>query len=603
MLLNNAARKIWIFTISITLFTFLGTTFFYGFFYKQQVEKSYLNDFNEIILNVENVAETDPSTLTETLNEYNTLNSRIHFSLKSKNNDPDLFQKKPIQFPPYIKQHLMKEKKVEEAVEVGKDVQIQGESKSGTEEGTPYIFRIKNFYVDGAPAVLYSYTDLSFLQTLEGRMVPIFTWLLLVYSFLGYLYYQYLKNKLSLPIRSMTNVAFEYAQNKFDKRLEITGTDDLTQLATAMNKMGYSLETKGTAVKQEKELLSKILSVINTGVLFFDSDHTLLLSNPAGEIFYNRYKAGEWTTDHEDSDQLSNAIQEVMQQNKTYRLAVELDDNYYTVTVSPLLEEGSSFMRGYVISSQDTTNENRLDKMRVDFINNVSHELRTPLVMVQGYSEAIIDDVAETEEDKKEMASIIRDESQRMSRMVNELLNLSRMEAGYIELSKEKLKTMSYFKRLLSRFRKMADQSGVELEVEIDTDVAYLYVDRDKIDQVFVNLVNNAIRHTGMSGNDHPCVKIWVHFDQIVDQVLVEIIDNGTGIPEEDIPFIFERFYKADKARKNLGQNKMGTGIGLSLVKEIVQAHGGNVEVKSREGEGSTFIIRLPYVEPSAIES
>lgn len=602
MFFNNIARKVWAFTGGIILFTFLGTTFFYGRFYKEQVEKSYLNDFNEIILNVENLTEVNPKALTETLNEYNTLNSRIYFSLQAGEGNEELMGQNPIQFPPYIQQQLMKEKKVQEAVVKGNDAEIIARGKNGPEDGTPFIFRIKNFHVDGAPAVLYSYTDLSFLQTLEGRMIPVFTWLVLIYTFLAFLYYQYLKSHLSMPITSMTNVAFEYAQNRFDKRLEIRGTDDLTKLATAMNKMGYSLETKGTAVKQEKELLSKILSVINTGVLFFDSDHTLLLSNPAGEVFYNRYQALEWSPDPDEPDQLAHVIQEVLESVKTHRLAIELDDNYYVVTVSPLMEEGNPILRGYVLSSQDTTNEHRLDKMRVDFINNVSHELRTPLVMVQGYSEAIIDDVAETEEDKKEMASIIRDESQRMSRMVNELLNLSRMEAGYIELSKENLKTITYFKRLLSRFRKMADKVGVQLEVEIDTEVTYLHVDRDKMDQVFVNLVNNAIRHTGMSGHENPFVKIWVHFDELVDQVMIEIIDNGTGIPEEDLPFIFERFYKADKARKNIGENKMGTGIGLSLVKEIVQAHGGTVEVKSREGEGSDFIIRLPYVETAVTE-
>src|SRR5699024_6257411 len=190
----------------------------------------------------------------------------------------------------------------------------------------------------------------------------------------------------------------------------------------------------------------------------------------------------------------------------------------------------------------------------------------------------------------------------RMNRMVNEMLNLSRMEAGYIELSKEKVKTIPYFKRLLSRFNKIADNAGVELEVEIETEIGFLYVDRDKIDQVFVNLLNNAIRHTSLAGKEHSFVKIWVHFDELVDQVLVEIIDNGTGIPEEDLPFIFERFYKADKARKNIGKNKIGTGIGLSLVKEIVQAHDGTIEVRSKQGEGATFVVRLPYIESSTVD-
>lgn len=606
MKLNNIGMKIWVITIGLTLIAFLSTTFFYGHFYRQQVETSYLNDFNEIILNVENLSETNPTILTETLNQYNTLNSRIYFSVETSEENETVTEGiseiTAIQFPPYIQQKLRKEPRVIEAVRKGEDTQIQATAYAEEKRGAPYIFRIKNFSADGQPAVLYSFTDLTFLQSLEGKMLPVFTWLVVIYVFLSFLYYQYLKKQISEPITSMMTIAFEYAQNDFTNRLEVHGNDDLTQLATAMNKMGYSLETKGTAVRQEKDLLSKIVSSIETGVLFFDSDDSLLLSNPKGEVFYNRYQSLEQSFDPENPDTLTKAIAGVKKNHQPVHFTLELKDEFFDLTISALLEEGSDWLRGYVLSSQDMTSEYRLDKMRVDFINNVSHEIRTPLVMVQGYSEAIIDDVAETAEDKKEMALIIRDEAQRMNRMVNEMLNLSRMEAGYMELVKEKVKTITYFKRLLSRFKKMADKAGVQLEVEIETEISFIYVDRDKMDQVFVNLLNNAIRHTGLSGKEQPKVRIWVHLDKLVDQVMIEIIDNGTGIPEDDLPFVFERFYKADKARNKTGKSLIGTGIGLSLVKEIVQAHGGSVEVKSIEGEGANFIIHLPYVELDTIE-
>ena len=196
MKLNNIGLKIWAITIGLTLCALLGTTFFYGYFYRQQVETSYLNDYNEIILNLENLSETNPKLLTSSLNQHNTLNSRIHFSvLRVEKNSrvlPDSKTMQPITFPPYIQKQLRQEEKVVQAVEDGKDVQIQEKSKTKEDRGIPYLFRMKNFELDGNSYVLYSYTDLSFLKTLEVRMIPVFAWLIVIYSFLTFIYYHYL---------------------------------------------------------------------------------------------------------------------------------------------------------------------------------------------------------------------------------------------------------------------------------------------------------------------------------------------------------------------------------------------------------------------------
>jgi two-component system sensor histidine kinase ResE len=251
-------------------------------------------------------------------------------------------------------------------------------------------------------------------------------------------------------------------------------------------------------------------------------------------------------------------------------------------------------LRGILISTNDQTKEHRLDKMRVDFINNISHELRTPLVMVQGYSEAILDDVAESTEEKKEMATIIRDESQRMNRMVNEMLDLSRMEAGYIELQKTDVDLNSYLRTLLFRFDKMANESEVSLQLDMPKEDVHLVMDKDKMDQVFVNLINNAIRHTSMTDKSEKVVTLQLYNEQDLNEVVMVVKDTGTGIPEEDVPYIFDRFFKADKSRNNYSFNANGTGIGLSLVQNIVEAHEGYIEVESTLGKGASFLIHLP---------
>jgi two-component system sensor histidine kinase ResE len=235
--------------------------------------------------------------------------------------------------------------------------------------------------------------------------------------------------------------------------------------------------------------------------------------------------------------------------------------------------------------------------MRNDFINNISHELRTPLVMIQGYSEAILDDVAETQEEKKEMAKIIGEESIRMNRMVNEMLDSSRMEAGFIKLTKMDVYFEDFFKNLFTRFATMSEKNNIQMELKVDSNLNSYFMDEDKMNQVFVNLINNAIRHTSLTKKEKKKVEIWVHLDKIMDEVLIEVIDNGTGILEEDIPYVFDRFYKADKSRMVMKENKTGTGIGLSIVKNIVEAHNGFVEVKSVVNEQTKFIIHLPYLD------
>ena len=396
----------------------------------------------------------------------------------------------------------------------------------------------------------------------------------------------------------MTNIAFDYARDDFSHQLPISGRDDLSELAMAMNKMGHSLETNRMVVKQEKELLSHILDNVETGILYYDSDKTLLLSNPTGEIFLTHYQIEEASQSKQsDLVDIEEKLIDVFSTKSPVEFTIELKETYYVVTILPLLERESRELRGIVVSTKDLTKEHRLDKMRVDFINNISHELRTPLVMIQGYSEAVLDDVAETIEEKKEMAKIIRDESQRMNRMVNEMLDLSRMEAGYIELQKTEVNLNTYLRNLLFRFDTMADDVEVSLQMEAPKETIYQILDKDKMDQVFVNLVNNAIRHTSMTDKDEKVVTLQLLKEQELNEIVMIVKDTGTGIPDEDLPYIFDRFFKADKARNNQISKAKGTGIGLSLVKNIIEAHDGFIEVESSFEEGSAFIIHIPIVE------
>jgi two-component system sensor histidine kinase ResE len=223
--------------------------------------------------------------------------------------------------------------------------------------------------------------------------------------------------------------------------------------------------------------------------------------------------------------------------------------------------------------------------MRRDFIANVSHELRTPISMLQGYSEAIVDDIAESQEEKREMAKVIYDESLRMGRLVNELLDLARMEAGHIQLSIENVNLPSFMNRIIHKFQGLAKDNGIILNLEFQSEMDSFPFDPDRIEQVLTNLIDNAIRHTPNGGF------VTLKVTLVEKGLQVEVEDSGSGIPEEDLPFVFERFYKADKART---RGRAGTGLGLAIAKNIIDAHHGRISVQSKIDHGTTFAFTLP---------
>lgn len=599
MKINVVAIRIWLITFGITLFSFIATTLFYGVFYSQQIKENFLNDFEEIIINVERLAVADPHFLIENIEPINNLHSNIHFAILTDENEFDSNGSWLFPFSEEVMDVMQNKPDIIDSFEhTTIPLSLRSDQDDTLRYSIPFVFHVQPSQFEGEELLLYSYADLSFLIIIERRMAYVIAGLVALHLLIAAYYYMYLKKNISEPINAMTNIAFDFARDDFSHQLPISGRDDLSELAMAMNKMGHSLETNRTVVKQEKELLSHIMNNIETGILYYDSDLTLLLSNPVGDLFLTQYQI-EQSNFSQDKEfvNLGDELRKVISGKQIGEFNIEMEESFHDVTILPLIDDLTEDLRGVLVSTRDLTKEHRLDKMRVDFINNISHELRTPLVMVQGYSEAILDDVAESTEEKKEMATIIRDESQRMNRMVNEMLDLSRMEAGYIELQKTEVNLNTHLRGLLFRFDKMANESEVSLQLDTPNEQVNLVMDKDKMDQVFVNLINNAIRHTSMTDKDERVVTLQLFNEADLNEIVMVVKDTGTGIPEEDLPYIFDRFFKADKSRNNYSFNANGTGIGLSLVQNIVEAHEGYMEVESVLGKGASFIIHLP-IEP-----
>jgi two-component system sensor histidine kinase ResE len=221
-----------------------------------------------------------------------------------------------------------------------------------------------------------------------------------------------------------------------------------------------------------------------------------------------------------------------------------------------------------------------------DFVANVSHELKTPLTSIQGFAQAILDGTADSDEARQKAAQVIYDESGRMHRMVLDLLDLARLDSGTADITMSPVKMIALLNAVAEKFSPQSQRAGVQIKVESVENLPAVTADGDRLAQVFTNLVDNALKFTPQGGS------ILLHVSVVNGEMRVAVSDTGMGISAEVQKHIFERFYQADPARK--GGEKHGAGLGLAIASEIVQAHGGRISVRSRQGEGATFEVFLP---------
>jgi len=402
----------------------------------------------------------------------------------------------------------------------------------------------------------------------------------------------FLSSRVTQPLRSMKEAADSYARGDFSTQISIRTNDEIGDLASTFNHMAGRLNDLIVALSREKEQVASVLKSMVDGVMTFDRNGHIIVTNPPADELLKawEYEQGGAEAEEDESDQgkglppsMRSILEQVVKNEEEVVTDVIVQGRIYAVVMAPLYDDAQ--VRGAVAVLRDMTQERRLDKLRKDFVANVSHELRTPLVMLQGYSEAIIDDIAESQEEKKELAQIIYDESLRMSRLVNELLDLARMEAGHIPLEIQPANLLQLEDKVIRKFGGVAKEQGIHLQLDWQAADGTFYFDNDRMEQVLTNLVDNAIRHTGHGGT--VTLRTFIQDEMYT----IEVTDTGSGIPAEDLPFVFERFYKADKART---RGRAGTGLGLSIVKNIVQGHHGTITVRSKLGEGTTFSIQLP---------
>jgi len=392
----------------------------------------------------------------------------------------------------------------------------------------------------------------------------------------------FLSTRINAPIRKMQKAALQMAKGDFKTKLDIKSTDEIGDLAKSLNQMSSQLDETVLALSSEKEKLANILKSMGEGVITVNDKREIIVINPAAELMLNSFKSDEVRL----PEQLKNILSCVMRDKRNLLSDINVNGRTLAVIMAPLYS--GQELKGAVTLLRDVTSEREINKLRRDFLANISHELRTPISMLQGYSEAIIDDIAESPEDKKELAQIIYDESIRMGRLVNDLLDLARIESGNYQLKYTKNDIKGIINKMIRKFISIAHDLEITISAEVEENLKLVECDSDRIEQVFTNLIDNALRHTPKDGRIIIRAKT-----KSADKLLIEVEDSGLGIPEDDLPFVFERFYKADKART---RSRAGTGLGLSIVKNIVEAHGGTVAVTSKIKHGSTFSFTIPFM-------
>jgi two-component system sensor histidine kinase ResE len=389
-----------------------------------------------------------------------------------------------------------------------------------------------------------------------------------------------LSKNISKPLVEMKNIAEDMAKGNFDNTIEVTSDDEIGTLAKTMNYMSSALETNINALSNEKKQLHGILQSMTDGVITFNADGDVILVNPqALEILSLDISGNEGKY----FDKLLPLYDKVREDNSILHEEVNMGGRIISVRMAPLFNE-KHFLWGVVAVLQDVTIERKTEHMRREFVSNVSHELRTPLSYLQGYTEALLDGMAKDSDEKQKYLNIIHEETLRLRRLVNELLDLSRIETGQIAIDKKMISINKIIERVIKKVEPAVDKRGVKIETQYE-DLPMIAADEDRIQQVILNLVDNAIRYTKSNG------KITIKASNSKGGIVVSIRDDGEGIPEDELPFIWDRFYKTDKSRV---RDKGGTGLGLAIVKNIVELHDGKVWAKNCKKGGAEFSFFLP---------
>ena len=443
----------------------------------------------------------------------------------------------------------------------------------GEENAQSYII-----YVKDTKDEINSITQNVIVILIEALLFSVLISILLGYFF---------GRTITKPIRDLTKSTEHIAEGKFDIVSTIKSDDEIGILSDTFNYMSSALQHTVSEVNSEKNKVETILQNMTDGILAFNLSGALIHINPEakrliGRNFYDDLKFDTFFKEIGADISMGNII--YINDDKKNEREATIGGKVVRFTFAPFRLENK--ISGIIVVVHDITSQQKLENSRREFVANVSHELRTPLTTIKSYAETLMDMPIDDKETQNRFLGTIANEADRMTRIVKDLLTLSRLDEGQYQLKPfERLNLSEFISNIVEKMFFSAKEKHQELTLSAKKTPIYVMTDCDKLEQVIINIISNAIKYTPENG------KIEVSCEKVYKDAYIKVRDNGIGIPKENLPRIFERFYRVDNARS---RDTGGTGLGLAIAKQIMLQLGGDINITSTYGEGTEVIISIP---------
>ena len=420
--------------------------------------------------------------------------------------------------------------------------------------------------------------------------------------------------RIAAQLRQMGSFAREVSRGQATPRLAVKSRDEFGELAEALNAMAADLEKTLQRLEDETHRLRTIAEGMGEGLLVLDTRERITLVNPVAERLLNLKRdaaLGQTSLEVVRSHELDDLLQAAAGRPEPVSAEITLihPKRRILAGTAVAMRDASGSPQGTVLTLRDITQLKRLEEIRMEFVVNVTHELRTPLTAVRGYAETLLDGDLEDRTEARKFLEVIHRHAERLGRLLNDLLDLSNIELERSPLQVRSVALPDIVRQVVASFDQQANQKAIALRIDIPNDLPHVSADRDRLWQILVNLVDNAVKYTQERGEvtmsaremgeaeiprppaaSQPSL-LGTEVPAEGRRIEVGVLDNGPGIPRKDLSRVTERFYRVDKARsRDLG----GTGLGLSIVKHLVQAHGGTLRIESELGKGTEVYFTLP---------
>ncbi len=587
------------------VFIFIAMTIFLiipiGLLLKMQVESSYYNEFKKNIIDGSKRWTMDYSPTVENvwLDLLNGENGRrqaiITFKIASENKSYTIVNKNDINDFKTTDPNLLKKPgvAVNDLLSSSNFVAVMSGSKGDSKNlarlnGTSFFDYA--FEKDGIILYFRCYSEewKEMSDAFSSIIISSLAFAVVISLILGYI----LSRTITVPIVNLMHKAQEVAKGNFDQTLEVKADDEIGQLTNTFNYMAQELKNTLTEISSEKNKIETIFNYMTDGVIAFNIKGKIIHCNPAAKRMLDIREEEEEFNGFCSKFGLDITLEEILYLDfsKSKEKNISTNDRFIKAYLDLFTDEKKT--EGIIVVLQDVTEQQKLENMRNEFVANVSHELRTPLTSIKSYTETLLDGVLNDRETSEKFLEVINSEADRMTRLVKDLLQLTRLDNKQMQWNMKLISFTDLVKNCVVKMEIEAKNKSQELESYIMGDIPEITADKDRIEQVALNILSNAIKYTPEGG------KVTVYISKLYSDVYMKVVDNGLGIPQKDLPRIFERFYRVDKARsRELG----GTGLGLAIAREIVEAHGGNIIISSQYGKGTEVTVKLP-VQPFSVD-